>query len=223
MATILIVEDDLAIRTLLKAELEGDYSIKEATNGEEALNELYKTEINLIITDVMMPKMDGFEFVKELRRNNFTQPVLMLTAKTTITDKTEGFTLGADDYLTKPVDYDELKLHVIALLRRARISTAKKLTIGKTVLDEETLTIQFNGQTTELPKKEFQLLFKLFSYPNKVFTQGQLLDDIWGRDNFSGEETVKTHISRIRKVIKDNPDLKITTVRGLGYKGEIND
>lgn len=220
MATILIVEDDSTIRTLLTAQLEDQYTILTANNGQAALNTFFEHPVNLLICDVMMPEMDGFTLVKKLREDGFDQPVLMLTAKTTIHDKTTGFTLGADDYLTKPVDYTELKLRVAALMRRAKINTKQEIKAGSTILNANASTITINDQQQELPKKEFQLLFKLLSYPGKIFTQAQLLDDIWGFNNESTEDTVKTHISRIRKVIKNSSDIKITTVRGLGYKGE---
>lgn len=182
---------------------------------------LYQGGVDPLIADVMMPTLDGFTMVKEMRAAGFEQPVLMLTAKTTITDKTTGFTSGADDYLTKPVDLAELKLRVAALLRRAKINSARQITIGQTILNEENFTLTINGHSTTLTKKEFLLLFTLLSYPNKIFTQAQLLDQIWGIDPASTEDTVKTHVSKVRKLLKDSNDVKITTIRGLGYKGEI--
>lgn len=221
MATVLIVEDDAAIRTLLTAQLERQYTVLTAKNGQEALDTVFHQPVNLLICDVMMPEIDGFSLVRQLRNEKFEQPILMLTAKNTIHDKTTGFTLGADDYLTKPVDYAELRLRVAALLRRAKINSAQEIHIGQTTLDANNFTIRIGNQSQELPKKEFLLLYKLLSYPDKIFTQAQLLDDIWGMDSESTEDTVKTHISRIRKVIKKSPDIKITTIRGLGYKGEL--
>lgn len=182
---------------------------------------LYQGGVDPLIADVMMPTLDGFTMVKEMRAAGFEQPALMLTAKTTITDKTTGFTSGADDYLTKPVDLAELKLRVAALLRRAEINSARQITTGQTILNEENFTLTINGHSTTLAKKEFLLLFTLLSYPNKIFTQAQLLDQIWGIDSASTEDTVKTHVSKVRKLLKDSNDVKITTIRGLGYKGEI--
>lgn len=177
---------------------------------------LYQGGVDPLIADVMMPTLDGFTMVKEMRAAGFEQPVLMLTAKTTITDKTTGFTSGADDYLTKPVDLAELKLRVAALLRRAKINSARQITTGQTILNEENFTLTINGHSTTLTKKEFLLLFTLLSYPNKIFTQA---DQIWGIDSVSTEDTVKTHVSKVRKLLKDSNDVKITTIRGLGCKG----
>lgn len=223
MPRILIAEDEASIQLLLKANLEQSYSILTANNGLEALEVIETGKVDLLITDIMMPFMDGIQLVNEIRKEGFSLPILMLTAKQDISDKKRGFQTGADDYLTKPFDVEELNIRVAALMRRSNISTSRKITIGTTVLDESSYTISSGDKKRELPKKEFELLFKLFSYPNQIFTHSQLLDDIWGLDSFSNEDTVKTHISRIRKSCADFPDLKITTIRGLGYKGEVND
>ncbi|MCY7186767.1 response regulator transcription factor [Streptococcus gallolyticus] len=222
MAQILVVEDDTSVQLLIKANLEKHFSILLANNGLDALEIIEKGTVDLIITDIDMPIMDGIQLVKTVREEGFTLPIIMLTAKQTFNDKKGSFNAGADDYVTKPIDFDELDLRINALMRRAKISTSRKITIGSTTLDELSYTVISQDKKLELPKKEFELLFKLLSYPNQIFTHQQLLDDIWGLDSFSSEDTVKTHISRIRKACCDFEDFKITTVRGLGYKGEYN-
>lgn len=219
MATILIVEDEKNIQRLIQAQLKPYYTILTADNGAEALEIIESKHIDLLITDVMMPKMDGFELVNEVRNDGFEFPILMLTAKQEIQDKRKGFGNGADDYLTKPINYEELLLRIDALLRRYKIITNKKLTVGEAILDEETYTVSKGTNVIELSKKEFALLYKFLGYPNQVFTKNQLLDEIWGFDSFSGEETLKTHISRLRKKCGDFSEFKIITVKGLGYKG----
>ena len=221
MAKILIAEDETNIQLLLQAQLKPYYQTLTAKNGAEALELLEREHIDLLITDIMMPEMDGFALVDAVRADGLTLPVLMLTAKTAISDKRTGFKTGADDYLTKPVNYEELLLRVEALLRRAHISTERQLTIGATTIDEATYTVTDSATTIELPKKEFELLYKLLSYPGQIFTRNQLLDEIWGYETESGEDTIKTHISRLRKKCANFEDFSIVTVKGLGYKGEI--
>lgn len=223
MAKILIVEDDDNIRFLLRSSLKDVYKIIEANNGAEGFQLFSKEAPDLIITDIMMPEIDGITLAKQIRQNNSEIPLLMLTAKTTIKSKIEGFNSGADDYLVKPVDLTELQLRITALLRRAKINTNRKLQIGITSINALNYSVAIASEKQTLPKKEFEVLFKLLSYPQQIFTPMQLLDEIWGKDNFSGEETVKTHISRIRKAIKDSPDIEIKTIRGLGYQGEIHE
>ncbi|GAB6885313.1 phosphate regulon response regulator PhoB [Streptococcus equinus ATCC 33317] len=222
MARILIAEDDTSVQLLIKANLEKKFSVLVANNGLEALEIIETGKIDLLITDIDMPTMDGISLVKSVREEGFTLPIIMLTAKQTFNDKKGSFNAGADDYVTKPIEFDELDLRIHALMRRANISTNQKITIGSTTLDELSYTVTSQDKKIELPKKEFELLFKLLSYPNQIFTQQQLLNDIWGLDSYSSEDTVKTHISRLRKSCADFTDFKITTVRGLGYKGEIN-
>lgn len=219
---LLIVEDDKNIQKLLRAYLEQDYQIFQAANGQEALSFLKKNRIDLLITDVMMPKVDGFELVKEVRKAGYNFPIMMLTAKDSIQDKTIGFSNGVDDYMTKPIDYQELKLRLVALIRRANIQNPQQLEIGDVVINKQTYKVVRNDKEIELSKKEFELLYKLLSSPNQIFTKEQLLDAIWGQDSFSTEDTVKTHISKLRKLCAPFADkFKIMTVRGLGYKGEI--
>lgn len=172
----------------------------------------------MIITDIMMPVMDGYEFVELLRRENPALPVLMITAKDDFSSKSRGFSLGTDDYMTKPIDINEMVLRVKALLRRANISSEKKLVLHNSTLDYDTLTVTSQGMEVMLPQKEFYLLFKLASYPNKIFTRLQLMDEIWGRDSTSDVQTIDVHINRLRRRFADNSDFDIVTVRGLGYK-----
>ncbi|MFC4770557.1 response regulator transcription factor [Enterococcus hermanniensis] len=221
MATILIAEDEKNIQLLIQAQLKAFYEIIVANDGLEAMEIIETTHIDLLITDIMMPRMDGIDLVTEIRQSGYKMPIIMLTAKQTISDKRTGFHSGADDYLTKPVNYEELILRVEALMRRAHIEVARQIKIGEVILNEDTYMISKNNYGIELPKKEFALLFKLLSYPNQIFTKNQLLDEIWGFDSESGEDTIKTHISRIRKKCEIFEEFKIKTVKGLGYKGEI--
>lgn len=219
MLQILVVEDDHGSRTLMCDVLaDAGYAPLAAVDGLEALSMLEKHHIDLIILDAMLPRMDGFRFTEELRAAQVETPILMVTALQSIADKKRGFTGGADDYLTKPVDEEELLLRVAALLRRARISSERKITVGGTELIYDSLTVLSNGERIELPAKEFQLLYKLLSYNNKIFTRRQLMDEIWGPDSASDEHTINVHINRLRERFKANPDFEIVTVRGLGYK-----
>ena len=169
----------------------------------------------------MMPNMDGYELIEELRNAGFTLPVLMVTAKETFEDKKKGFLVGTDDYMVKPIDMDEMLLRVAALLRRANIANEHKLQLGDGVLlDYDSLTVRAHGKLFELPKKEFYLLFKLLSYPKKIFTRQQLMDEIWGMDAEADERTVDVHIKRLREKFENLPEFKIITIRGLGYKAE---
>lgn len=222
MITVLIAEDEKNIQLLIEAQLKPYYEVLTANDGEEALAIIQEKYIDLLITDVRMPKIDGFTLVDQIRKENYTLPVLMLTAKQTINDKKTGFHAGADDYLIKPVNYEELILRIEALLRRAKIVSQKQLVIGDVILDEATYTIQKGDARIELPNKEFVLLYKFLSYPGQIFTRNQLLDEIWGYDSFSGEDTIKTHVSRLRKKCALFSEFTIVTVKGLGYKGELH-
>ena len=166
----------------------------------------------------MMPGVDGYKFTESLRREKINIPILMITAKEEFKDKVRGFNVGADDYLVKPINLEELVLRVGAILRRAKINNEKKVTIGSTVLDYNTFTVSTNGEVIELPQKEFNILFKLFSYPNQIFTRTQLMNEFWGMLSESDERTIDVHINRLRDKFKENPDFEIVTVRGLGYK-----
>lgn len=221
MISVLIIEDDTSTRLVTKLHLQNEYQILEAANGLEALKILEQQHVDLIVADVMMPHMDGYEFVRQLRTVDKATPVLLLTAKKEWQDKKNGFALGIDDYMTKPVHYEELLWRVRALLRRAQINNEKKIVIGNVVMNEESNMVIRGEERISLPQKEFELLFKLLSYPNKVFTTSQLLDDIWGYETDSDETTVRTHVNRLRKRFAGYQEFEIVTVRGLGYKGEI--
>ena len=185
------------------------------------MEEIHKGGIDLIIADIMMPRMDGYELLKTIREEGYTMPFLMLTAKEALEDKQKGFSLGTDDYMTKPFSSDELMWRTQALLRRADIAQSKKIEIGSVTVDSAKYAVYNYDEYIELPKKEFDLLFKLLSYPDRIFSKEQLLDSIWGMNAESGEETVKTHISRIRNRLKDINEFSIVTLKGLGYKADI--
>ena len=224
MFNILVVEDYKDLREMLCDALTGEgYRAFSSSDGDEALKRLDETFVDLIIADIMMPNMDGLQLTKELRRAGIDTPILIVTARDDYETLQSGFTLGADDYMVKPINVNELLLRVKALLRRAKINTDKKITVGSTVLDFETLTATVNDEAMELPLKEFQLLFKLLSYPNKIFTRQQLMDEIWGMDSDTYDRTLNTHINRLRERFADNKDFQIVTIRGLGYKAVKND
>lgn len=221
MFRILVVEDDKNLQRLMEAVLkQNGYQVLCAANGEEALELMDHHHIDLMISDIMMPEMDGYELTDSLRRADYQLPILMVTAKESMEDKKRGFMSGTDDYMVKPIDMDEMLLRVAALLRRARIMNEHRITIGKTVLDYDTLTVSRNGQQMTLPNKEFSLLFKLLSYPRQIFTRQQLMDEIWGLEAESDERTVDVHVKRLRERFSEWPDFQILTVRGLGYKAE---
>lgn len=221
MSTILVVEDDRNTRLLTVARLKSYFDVKSASDGLAALDILYQNKIDLIVADVMMPNMDGYSLLRTLREEKNDIPILLLTAKQSFEDKREGFTSGTDDYMTKPVNYEELLWRINALLRRAQIATEKKIVVGPIIIDSTSYTVSFDDQVIELPKKEFELLFKLLSYPNVIFTKQQLIDEIWGFDTESSEDTLKTHISRLRSKLKECTEFEIVTIKGLGYKAEI--
>lgn len=219
MFKILVVEDDLSLKTLFCRTLtRNNYQALDAENAEKALDILDKESVDLIITDVMMPGMNGFEFIRQLRDAMIEVPVLVITAKSDITDKQTGFLAGADDYMVKPIDIHEMILRVNALLRRAKSVSEKKLSFGNTSLEYNTWTVTDNNGSQILPQKEFQLLYKLLSYPGQIFTRQQILDDIWGFNNVEDSHTLDVHISRLRERFKTNTDFEIATIRGLGYR-----
>lgn len=220
MINILIVDDNEKIRKLIEIYLKREgFQVFHSDNGEVALEVIDTTKIDLMIVDIMMPKMDGYELVKQLREANYSIPILMVTAKDTYPDKKRGFDLGVDDYMTKPIDMDELILRVNALFRRSKISLEKMITLGDLELDQENLEVRTEESSILLPKKEFYLLYKLLSYPNKIFTRQELMDDIWGYDSEADERTVDVHIKRLREKFKEYEEFEIITIRGLGYKG----
>ena len=222
MFNILVIEDNKNMRKLICATLkQNGYSTFEAEDGEVGLDVLDTTHIDLIICDIMMPNMDGYEFTETLRDGHCEIPIIIVTAKEQLEDKKKGFSIGADDYMVKPIDFEELILRIGAILRRSKIVNDHKITIGNTVLDYNSLSVTSNGECNTLPKKEFYLLFKLVSSPDTIFTRRQLLDEIWGMESMADERTVDVHIKRIRERYRDSNDFEIVTVRGLGYKAGI--
>jgi len=223
MFNILVVEDDANLNKLFCAVLSRNgYNPVTAFDGEQALSALDSEYIDLIISDIMMPNLDGYGLVKLLREMDCALPILIITAKENFEDKQKGFAMGIDDYMVKPIDVNEMILRVGALLRRAKIVHDRKIEFGNTVLDYDSLTVLTNNNEIFLPQKEFHLLYKLFSYPGKIFTRQQLMDEIWGMDSETDERTVDVHINRLRDKLKNCEDAKIVTVRGLGYKAVRN-
>ena len=222
MFCILVVEDDRNTRKLMEAVLlQNGYEVFLAADGIDALDQMDNHHIDLIVLDLMMPRMDGYEFIDILRKGSCNLPILMVTARETPADKKKGFLLGTDDYMVKPVDEEEMVLRITALLRRSQIANEHRLTVGKTVLDYDALTVTQNETVQELPNKEFLLLYKFLSYHNKIFTRRSLMDEIWDMNSDTDERTVDVHINRLRDRFKDNSDCEIVTVRGLGYKAVI--
>lgn len=221
MAKILIVEDDVNLRMLMTLRLKNKYEAEAASNGAEALAKCEEGGIDLIVTDVMMPVMDGYALVENLRSTGNLTPVIMLTAKDAMNDKGRGFAAGTDDYLTKPVNFEELTWRIDALLRRSKIANEGKITIGEVVVDKQSFTVTRGEISYELPTKEFQLLYLLLSYPGKIFTKENILDSVWGYSSESDEYTVRTHINRLRNKFENFPEFEIMTIRGVGYKAVI--
>ena len=219
MFRILVVDDDKNIRFMLKEVLESEgYTVSVATDGAQALSVLESEHIDLAIVDIMMPNLNGYEFTEEIRAMKQDFPILMVSAKQLPEDRKKGFIAGIDDFMTKPLDMEELLLHLKTLLRRYKIVSERKITIGEVVLDYDSYTVTGHGETIELPQKEFLLLYKLLSYPNKIFTRIQLMDEIWGMDCETNWETVTVHIGRLRKRFEGWTEFSIENIRGLGYK-----
>ena len=219
MFHILVVDDDKNTRRLMRAVLEAErYTVSLAVNGMEALDIMAVEHIDLVLLDLMMPQMDGYEFTKLLRETQNELPILMVSAKQLPADRKLGFIAGIDDYMTKPVDEEEMLLRIKALLRRAKIASDHQIIIGEIILDYDTLTVTRKGETQTLPQKEFQLLYTLLSYPGKIFTRIKLMDEIWGMDSETGWETVTVHIGRLRKRFESFPEFELEAVRGLGYR-----
>lgn len=219
MFTILVVEDDRELRQLFNRVLtQNGYFVREAKNGKEALDALEQEYVDLIISDIMMPVMDGYELVRSLRDAEIQIPVLMITAKDTFDDMRLGFLSGTDDYMVKPVNVAEMVLRVGALLRRAQMITDHKQVIGNTELLVDSLTVITEGVSHVLPQKEFMVLYKMASFPGRIFTRQQILDDVWGYDMETDSHTLDVHIGRLRERFRDNLDFQIVTIRGVGYK-----
>jgi DNA-binding response OmpR family regulator len=215
---VLVVEDEEGIRNTLKIFLKSQgYEVVEATNGKEGLS-LLNDDIYLAIVDIMMPIMDGYTLVQQLRDTGNITPVLMITAKDAFDDMNQGFVSGTDDYMVKPVNVNEMLLRVKALLRRAQMINDRRQVVGNTVMELDSLTVTTDTESMVLPQKEFMLLYKMLSYPGKIFTRNQLMDEIWGYDNESDTHTVDVHIGRLRERFRNNTDFKIVTMRGVGYK-----
>lgn len=220
MFDILVAEDDFKLNRIYCSALQdADFHTFAAYNGEEAMELIAEHPMDLVISDIMMPGMDGYTLTKQLRKEYPEMPILMISAKEGYADKRDGFLAGIDDYMVKPVDLNEMLLRVQALLRRAKIVTDRKLTIGNTVLRYDSYSAEFDGKTVEIPQKEFLVLYKLMSYPGRTFTRRQLMDEFWGWESDSEERTVDVHINRLRERLRDCRDLRIDTVRGLGYRG----
>ncbi|MCL2201102.1 MAG: response regulator transcription factor [Oscillospiraceae bacterium] len=224
MIRILVVEDDPNLRRLMVDVLRDErYIPVEAQDAQQALDVLEESRIDLMITDIMMAGMDGFTLTQQLRDAGFDFPILMVTAKETAKDKHRGFIVGTDDYMVKPVDEEELVLRVKALLRRAKIASDRKISIGGVTLNYDSLTVSRASERVTLPQKEFMLLHKLLSYPDIIFTRMQLLEEVWGADTESTDHTVSVHIGRLRERFGNWPEFKIETVRGIGYKAVRHD
>ena len=223
MFQIMVVEDDKSTAKLMRAVLtHNGYKVFQAANGQEALEMLDSQHIDLIVLDVMMPVMDGYEFTEQLRRCGNNTPILMVTAKQLPEEKCRGFLVGTDDYMVKPVNEEEMLLRIKALLRRAQIANEHKLHIGKVTLDYDALTVSREGNSQTLPQKEFYLLYKLLSYPDKIFTRLQLMDEIWGMESETVDATDNVHVNRLRKKFEQWPEFEIVAIRGIGYKAVIS-
>jgi len=221
MLKILVVDDDKNIRRLIEAYLaQAGFEVLLAKDGQEALDIMDHKHLDMVVADIMMPQIDGYELVSDIRQIDDKIPILMITAKDAFEDKKRAFGIGADDYITKPIDLDEMLLRISALLRRAKISSEQKINLGDFCINSELRTVTIDGNVMDLPKKEFDLLFKLLSYPKKIFTRRQLMDEIWGMESSADERTVDVHIKRLREKFEGISEFEIVTVRGLGYKAE---
>lgn len=219
MFQILIAEDDFELRQLFQRVLtRHGYNVRGVENGRQALEAVEQGYVDLIISDIMMPVMDGYELVRSLRESGSQIPVLMITAKDAFDDMRAGFASGTDDYMVKPVNVNEMVLRVGALLRRAQMINDRRQTIGDTELSYDSMTVTSGGTSMVLPQKEFMLLYKMASFPGRIFTRQQIMDDIWGYDTETDSHTVDVHIGRLRERFRDNPDFQIVTIRGVGYK-----
>ncbi len=223
MITVLVVEDDEKMNYIVSAKLEEQgYRVRHCGNPMEAFDVMDQEKVDLIVSDIMMPEMDGFEFAAEVRRFDKQIPILYMTAKSDIASKKRGFSLGIDDYMVKPIDLSELVMRVEALLRRANIASSRELAVGDLVLNEDETTAVYKGEELPLTLREFQILFKMLSYPKKTFTRAQLMDEFWGFDSESGPRTVDVTITKLRDKISRCKEVEIVTVRGLGYKAVLH-
>ncbi len=221
MVRILLVEDEKAVRALTKVKLKDKYDIVEAEDGLKAFDILENEHVDIMIVDIMMPNMDGYEFVKELRELGDETPVIMLTAMDSFAHKKKGYDLGIDEYLTKPIDYEELTWHIEAILRRYKINSDREIKIDDFVISEEGMNAFWKGERIDLTETEFKLLYKLLSYPGVIFTKQQLMDEIWGYDSESDYSTIKVYVNRLRNKLEGCDAFEILAARGVGYKVEI--
>ena len=221
MYNVLVVEDDANILKLMSIRLKkSGFNVLQTENAKEALDVIHSGDADIMVADVMMPGMDGFRLVEKIREEGNRMPIILATAKESLEDKKEGFNCGADDYMVKPIEHEELVLRINALIKRADFRREKKLTVGSVTLDYEKLSVYNDkGEEAQLSKKEFLILFRLISYPEKIFTKSQLMDEFWGYESDTYSDTVKVHINRIRNKIAKFPEIDVVTVRGLGYRG----
>ena len=224
MFNVLVVEDDKNIRKLIEIKLSGlGYSVLTAENGRDALDKLAENHLDILLVDAMMPIMDGYSFVKAVRESGNNVPVIMVTARGSLADKSQGFDVGVDDYMVKPIEFDELSLRIKAVLRRAKIISDRKITVGETVLDYDTLTVSNSTDKVVLTKTEFGVLYKLLSYPERSFSKSELFEEFWSWDSDTEEDIVKVYINRIRNKIAPFSDIDVETIRGIGYRGVKNE
>lgn len=221
MATILIVEDNESMRELMVAKLERYFSVITAKDGLEGLKAMEQSHIDLVIADIMMPRMDGYEFIRALRTMNDDTPIILSTAKQSFADKKDGFAVGADDYMTKPFNFEELLWRINALLKRAKIAADKEIKIGDFLINATNFEVFYHQVPIELTRKEFELIYKLLSYPGKLFSKDKLMMDIWGYESISDDTTIRTHINRLRNKFNEIKEFDIITIKGLGYKAVI--
>ena len=219
MIHILVVEDDIKLNQVVCTYLnDNGFETKGCFNASDAYDEMYNNLYDLIISDIMMPEIDGFEFAETVRRVNKTIPILFMSAKDDLTSKQRGFRLGIDDYMVKPIELDELLLRVRALLRRANIEMERKITVGNLTLDADAMTAEIDGEEVALTTREFNLIYKMLSYPKKTFSRAQLMDEFWGIESNTSLRAVDVYVTKLRDKLSACDGFKIVTVRGLGYK-----
>jgi DNA-binding response OmpR family regulator len=224
MFNVLVVEDDRNIRNLIEIKLRSlGYNVVTAENGQDALEKLSSNHLDIMLVDAMMPIMDGYTFVKTVREDGDNIPAIMVTAKGSMADKSQGFDVGVDDYMVKPIEFDELSLRIKAVLRRAKIVSDRKITVGETVLDYDTLTVSNGVEKVILTKTEFGIIYKLLSYPERSFSKSMLFEEFWAWDSETEEDIVKVYINRIRNKIAPFKEIDVETIRGIGYRGIRNE
>ena len=222
MFNVLVVEDDKNLKKLMVTYLKkNNYTTFEARNGIQALDIIDKQYIDLVISDIMMPEMDGYELLNELRIANYEIPIMLITAKSDISDKKQGFILGADDYMVKPIDMEEMVLRVSVLLKRAKSANKRKIILRDLIIDYDQLSVVKHDKVYNLAQKEFYLLYKLLSTPDTIYKRQDLIEEIWGLENNSDFRTVDVHIKRLREKLEDIKEFEIVTIRGIGYKAII--